>query len=126
MEIYKQVIQRNVKIKTTKGDVTPQQLFTMSIEELNATAVELSDAYEKSGGKSFIAKRTVKDKDIKLQLDIVLDVLNTKMDEQEKAATRAANKAHNRQILELIAQKQDEQLKGKSLKQLEAMLLEED
>lgn len=126
MEIYKQAIQKNMKIKTTKGDMIPQQLFTMGIEDLNDTAVALSDAYEKSGGKSFIAKRTTKDKDIKLQLDLVVDVLNTKMEEQEKSATRAAKKEHNRKVIEAIAKRQDKDLEGKSLKQLEAMLLEED
>ena len=65
---------------------------------------------------------TAKDKTTKLRFDVVLEVLNTKSAEAEAIAEAKEIKDHNAKILNLIAEKQDESLKGKSVKQLEAML----
>jgi hypothetical protein len=69
-----------------------------------------------------LAKTSAKDKTSKLKFDVVLDVLNTKSEEAQAAQEAAENKAHNKKIIELISEKQDESLRGKSIKQLEAML----
>jgi len=69
-----------------------------------------------------LIKKSEKDKAVKLKFDIVLDILNTKVEIAEAAKVQAETKAHNTKILELIASKKDDELKNKSIKQLEAML----
>lgn len=85
-------------------------------------AVSLEESYEESKGKSFLRKRTTKDVTVKLQFDIILDVLQTKVAESEAAQETKDTKEHNQKILGLISEKKDGELKGKSIKQLEAML----
>ncbi len=58
----------------------------------------------------------------KLQFDIVLDILQTKVEEAEALKDARDTKEHNEKILTLISEKKDGELKGKSIKQLEAML----
>ena len=94
----------------------------MPINELDALAVYLEDEHKQSGKKSFLATKSVKDKTAKLCFDVVLDILNTKVDEMEALSETKRKKDHNKKILELIAEKKDDSLKGKSIKQLEAML----
>jgi hypothetical protein len=120
--MYKQAAQQKLRFATSRGSLSVEQLFDLPISELDTLAVALDESYKNSKGKSFVEKRTSKDKTIKLQFDIVLDVLNTKVDERDSARDLAADKAHNNKILELIASKKDEDLKGKSVKELEAML----
>lgn len=122
MEIYKQAIMQDIKIQTNKGLLIPQQLFTLGINELDSLAISLQEEYEKSGKKSFLIKRSVKDKIAKLKFDLVLDILQTKQEEHEIAKQKAEDKAHNEKIISLISEKQDESLKGKSIKELEKML----
>lgn len=120
--MYKEAAKNKLRFTTSKGVLTTEQLWDLSINELDSLAVKLQEEYESSGKKSFLVRRSVKDKTVKLKFDIVLDVLNTKSDEMESLKEAREVKEHNEKILHLIAEKQDESLKGKSIKQLESML----
>lgn len=122
MEMYQQATKQKLRIATTKGMLSVEQLWDLPLTDLDTLAVSLEDAYNNSKGKSFLTKKTLKDKDIKLQFDIVLDVLGIKAEEQEEKKNEKEAKEHNQKILGLIAEKKDESLKGKSIKELEAML----
>lgn len=122
--IYKEASKLKLRFETTKGLLSVEQLWGLSLVELDALAVSLEEAYKNSKSKSFLDKKTEKDKIIKLRFDIALDVLNTKVDEKEAAKKEAEDKEHNQKILSIIKEKQDEALKGKSIKELEKMLKE--
>jgi len=122
MENFKLATQQKLRFQTNRGVLSTEQLWDLPLEELDELAVSLETEHKQSGKKSFLAKTSVKDKTAKLRFDIVLDVLNTKSDEIQAAAEAQEIKEHNKKIIELIAEKQDESLKGKSIKQLEAML----
>ena len=120
--MYKEASKQQLRFQTAKGMLSVEQLWSLSLTDLDALAVSLQDAYENSRKKSFLEKTTSKDKTIKLRFDIVLDVLQTKVEEAAIATEAQEVKAHNQKILEIIANKKDESLKNKSLKELEAML----
>jgi len=122
MDIFKKACQKKLRFATTRGSLTTEQLFDLTLNELDALAVSLDNSYEESKGKSFLKKRTTKDANIKLQFDVVIDVLQTRVDEAEAEQKARETKEHNNKILTLISEKKDDELKGKSLKQLEAML----
>lgn len=122
MDIFKQASKQQLRISTTRGMLTVEQLWTLSIEHLDLLAVSLQEKYETSKGKSFVRKRTIKDKQVKLEFDIVLDILNTKVEEQEASQNAAEIKAHNQKIMGMIQKKQEEDLGTKSIKDLEKML----
>ena len=102
--------------------MSTEQLWDLSLEELDALAVSLEAKVEESGRKSFLVKTSEKSRIAKLRFDVALDVLNTKVEEAQDAATALENKRHNEKIITLIAEKQDESLKGKSVEELEKML----
>lgn len=122
MENYKKAAFEGTRIQTPKGLLSVEQLCTLSIAELDALAVSLEAEHNQSAKKSFVVKSTAKSKEAKFKFDLVLDILNTKVEMKENADQTAADREHNKKILALIADKQDESLKGKSIKQLEAML----
>lgn len=122
MENFKLASQQKLRFQTNKGLLSTEQLWDLSLEDLDALAVSLETEHKQSAKKSFIVKTTLKDKTAKLRFDVVLDVLNTKVVEEEAATEAMEIKEHNKKIISLIAEKQDESLKGKSIKQLEAML----
>ena len=119
MENYKQASREDLRIQTTRGELTVSQLWHLPITELDVLAVKLEADYNESGKKSFVVKRTKKDSLIKLRFDIVLDILTTKVEEAAAASESLENNAHNSVINALIAEKQTEALKGKSIKELE-------
>ena len=120
--MYKQAIRLKLRFQTPKGLLTIEQLWSLSITDLDKLAVAYREEYESSGRKSFLVKSSAKDKTAKLKMDIVVDILLTMVEEQAALEEANENKQHNKRILELISEKKDESLKGKSLKELEAML----
>ena len=123
MEMYKQASKQKLRFSTTKGLLTVEQLWSLSLTDLDTLAVSLQDAYDKSkGAKSFLSTKTDEDKTVKLMFDICLDILQTKVDEKEVANKARETREHNQKILALMAEKKDEQLKGMSLGELEKQL----
>lgn len=122
MNIFKEAVSKQIRIQSNKGLLNVEQLFTLSINDLNDLAVQLDEQYEKSNKKSFLTKTSAKDKIAKLKFDLVYEILTDKLQEAEELANASAIKEHNNKIISLIAEKQDESLKGKTIKQLEAML----
>ena len=122
MENFKLASQQKLRFQTNKGLLSTEQLWDLSLKDLDALAVSLETEHKESGKKSFLVKTSVKDKTAKLRFDVTLDVLNTKVEEMQAAQEAAEIKDHNKKIITLISEKQDESLKGKSIKQLEGML----
>lgn len=122
MDNFKTATQQKLRFTTSKGQLSTEQLWDLSLEDLDALAVALEVEYNHSAKTSFLVKKSVKDKAVKLRFDIVLDILNTKVSDNEAATEAREKKEHNKKIIELIAAKKDDALKGKSVKELEAML----
>lgn len=122
MENFKEASRQKLRIQTNRGLLSVEQLWDLSIDELDTLAVALEEEHKKSGKKSFLVKNTTKDKTAKLRFDVVLEVLNAKSDEAQATIEALEIKEHNKKIMGLILEKKDNQLKGKSLKELESML----
>lgn len=120
--MYKEASRLKVRFITAKGTLSLEQVWDLSVEELDKLAVSLEKEYNDSKGKSFLVKKTIKDKVVKLKFDIVLDILNTKVEENTIAAEKLADKQHNQRILALIEEKKEENLKGLSIEELRKQL----
>lgn len=120
--MYKQASKERLRIQTTKGLLSVEQLWDLSLEDLDALAVSLEQEYKNSKGKSFLASKTKKDKTIKLKFDVTLDILNTKVEMAEEAANAGKTKAMNEKILSIIQRKKDSQLEDMSIGELEKLL----
>lgn len=122
MSAFKQATREKVRFQTSKGSLSVEQLWDLSLSDLDTLAVSLQEAYDKSKGKSFLDKRTTKDKALKLQFDVVLEVLQDKKSEEEAAKEAAEIKIHNQKIFDAIVKAEENELAGKSKKELEKML----
>lgn len=71
---------------------------------------------------SFVERPAESNTVAKLQFDIVKHVIDTKLAERDAAKAAAEKRATKQRIIDLIAEKKDEALKGKSLEELQGML----
>ena len=110
--MYKQAARLHLRIPTVRGQLSVEQLWGLPLKELDQIATGLQEEYKKSGKKSFLIKKSAKDKLLKLKFDVVLDILVTLAEEAEAAKDTAANKLHNDRILSKIAEAQDRKLDG--------------
>ena len=124
MEQYKTASRLRLRFQTDKGALSVEQLWDLTTSDLDKLAVALDKEYEDSKGKSFIQKKRTKDAVTKIKFDIVIDILETKITEQEAAKKSQENKALREKITNIIAEKQDEALSNKSMTELKKLLKE--
>ena len=122
--MYKTAARTRLRIKTGRGMVSVEDLWDLSLVELNNLAKGLNKELKRQDEEDFLGENTKEDEITKLKFDIIIDVITTKKKERDAASTAADNKAHNQKILELIAAKEAEELKGKSIEELKSLLKE--
>lgn len=122
MENFKEATRQKFRFQTNKGLLSTEQLWDLDLPTLDALVVSLDTEYKQSGKKSFLVTKSEKDKTAKLKFDTALDILNTKVEEVNALSEAMEVKENNKKILSLIADKQDESLKGKSIPELKKML----
>lgn len=119
--MYKEASRLSLRFQTSKGPLTVEQLWTLSLTDLDTLASSLDTALDKST-KSFIGKKSKEDTMLKLRFDIVIDIINTLLAEQEAKSNAQKDKAYNEKIASLILEKQDEELKKLSVDELKKLV----
>lgn len=125
MDIYKLANQQGLRFPTTKGLLSVEQLFTLKQTELAnivKSCKKVLSGTSSDDDLSFLDESKTVNKEDQLRFDIAKDIYLTKKAEAEEVRTKAERKAFEQKILSLIAEKQEDSLKGKSIEELTAML----
>lgn len=119
---FKKASRLKLRFQTSKGVLSVEQLWDLSLNELDGLAVHLEESC-KNKTKSFLNKKTEQDELSQLRFDIVMDVLTVKVEEREALQKANENKLHDQKILQLIQAKKEEQLSNLTVEELEKLLL---
>lgn len=122
MSVFLKATKAKLRFSTPKGSLSTEQMWDLTLDQLDSLAVSLQEDYEASKGKSFITKKSRKDRGIKLKFDVVLSILQTKMEDSDRASKALSTREHNSKILALIQEKREGALKDLSVEELEDML----
>jgi hypothetical protein len=125
MSIYKQALQQNLRFATSKGVLSTEQLFQLTLTDLTSvikTVRKTLKNTEDTDDLAFLESTSTVDKTVQLQFDILKDVYLTKKEQLDEQRTAKANKEHNEKILALIADKKEDKLKNMSEEELLALL----
>jgi hypothetical protein len=107
---------------TTKGHLSFEDLWDLSLEALDKIAVALDEKIQKGGRKSFITKRTESMTEEQGMFDLVSYVIETKMAEADAAKDRAAKRGQREFLEELKKKKQIATLEGLSLEEIDKQI----
>lgn len=105
-----------------KGQITVEDLWDLSVTQLDSIFKTLNAQYKQSKEESLLETKSKEDEVLDTQIAIVKHIVAVK---QQEAANRLAEKERyekKQRIMEIMADKQDEALKGKSLEDLQKML----
>ena len=105
-----------------KGLVSVEDLWDLSVKDLDSIFKTLNAQVKKSQEESLLATKTKEDETLTVQIEIVKHIVKTKLDEAESAKQSKELKEKKQKIMEMIAAKQDESLKNASVEELQAML----
>jgi len=131
MDIFEQATRQKLRFDTPKGQITVEDLWSLPLQgktgpNLYEIATDLNKRLkDTSDVPSFLqveSKTSDADNRLQLQYDIVKRVVEVKHTENAAALASRVNAEKKQQLLGLIAQKQNEQLAGKSLDDLVAMV----
>lgn len=122
--MYKQASRIGLKIQTSKGVLSVDQLWSLSLSDLTTTIIAVKKTLKKTEDDDldFLKSIDVKDPENELRFNILKDVYLTRKKEIEDVKSENEKKAFNNKILDLIAAKQEASLANKSIDELEALL----
>lgn len=104
-----------------RGSISTEDLWDLNPEQLDGVYKSLCQTKKAEGEDSLLQER-IENADLRRKIEIVKYIFTAKCDEAEKRRTDAKNAAKRKRILEVLAQKQDENLRNMSEADLQKML----
>lgn len=109
-----------------KGVVSVEDLWDLSVENLDSVYKTLNSELKKATEESLLNTKTKQDKELETKIEIIKYIVKVKQEEELLRLKAKERKEQRQKILEIMAMKQDESLQNKSIEELTAMLNELD
>lgn len=122
--MYKKALRTKLRFSTTKGKLTTEDLFDLSLTDLNNLAIALDKKLSETPRKSFISDITPDTQEDELRFNIVKDIITLKLVERNAAQNAKVKAAEKAQLLEILHRKQNEALENLSVAEIEAKIAE--
>jgi hypothetical protein len=107
-----------------KGMITAEDLWDLNVRELDSIFKTLNAQVKKAQEESLLETKSKEDEVLSMQIDIVKHIVRIKQDEEAARLFAKERKEKKQKLMELINEKQDEDLHSKSIDELKAMLAE--
>lgn len=105
-----------------KGQVSVEDLWDLNVEALDTVFKTLNSKVKASQEESLLQTRTKEDEELSIQIAIVKHIVAVKLAEADEAKRARENKEQKQKILSILADKQEDELKNKSVEELQKML----
>ena len=105
-----------------KGMISVEDLWDLSVQNLDTVFKALNAEVKQAKEESLLATKSAEETILDVKIEIVKHIVQIKLAENEQRLEAAAKREQKRRLQELIATKQDEELQGKSIEELQAMV----
>lgn len=105
-----------------KGVISVEDLWDLSVRDLDNIFKTLNAQVKKSQEESLLATKSKEDEALAMQIEIVKYIVETKLAELKAAEQSKENKEKKQKIMEIIAAKKNEALQNMSVDELQQML----
>ena len=105
-----------------KGVATVEDLWDMNVRDLDSIFKVLNSQKKQNDEESLLSTKSAEDSILEAKISIVKFVVATKLTEAEQNRIRVEQREKKNRIAEILADKQDEELRGKSVDELQQML----
>lgn len=120
--MYKKALRTKLRFSTSRGKLTTEDLFDLSLTDLNNLAIALDKKVSETPRKSFISDIAPDTQEDELRFNIVKDVITLKLAERNAAQNAKVKAAEKAQLLEILHRKKNEALENLSVAEIEAKL----
>lgn len=105
-----------------KGMISVEDLWDLKLQDLDSVFKSLNKQKKQNDEESLLQVKTAEDQELDNKIQIVKYIVKFKQEEIEERLQAKDKKEYNQKLLELIERKQNEELAGKSIEELQAML----
>jgi len=110
MNIFERAVRKKLRFANTKGQLSVEDLFDLSLPDLDTIAKAVNREVKSNDEESFIEEKTPAASDDELRLDLLKHVIKSKLAAKDAATKRAAKKAKLDRLKQIRADKEDEAL----------------
>lgn len=105
-----------------KGQICTEDLWDLKLQDLDAIYRQCNGELKTANEDSLLQKPTAASESLALKVEIVKRVVEIKLQEESERKSKSEKQAQKTRILEILAEKQADGLKGKSEEELRKML----
>jgi len=105
-----------------KGSVSTEDLWDMSVEELDSVYKTLNKQVKVANEESLLSVKKSEDETLASQIEIVKHIVTIKLAEAEDRKNAKAKSEQKQKLFAILAQKQDAELQGKTTAEIQAMI----
>lgn len=126
--MFEKASRLKLRFETKRGNVMVEDLWDIPLLAINDgvclddIAKSLNKALKESEEESFVVEKSEISSIIELKFSIVKRVIKTKLHDKEEEENAVARKAKKEKILSIMAEKEDDALKNKSVTSLKKIL----
>ena len=107
-----------------KGQATVEDLWDLPVTELDKIYKLLNAEEKRAKEESLLETKSEEDEKLAVKIGIIKYIVAVKLEEKKAAELAKERKEQKQKIMQILANKQDEELKEKSVEELEKMLKE--
>lgn len=129
--MYKKAARLKIRFATKFGNITTEQLWDLKMSQLKEVVISANEEIKKlkkvDDDLSFLEDGAIEDTETeiaKLKFDILKDVYTTKLNEKKEASENAKIDRDIRHLEEILAEKEEQDLRNKSPEELRKMIEE--
>lgn len=121
---FEKAIRNKYRFNTNRGNITVEDLWDIPLTSrttgvsLDDIAKELYKQLQNSQDTSFVVTKSSKNTVLEDKLELVKYIIKVRIEEKEKAENIAAKKAEKEKLLEIIAEKENDELKNMDIEEL--------
>lgn len=125
--MFEKAARLKLRFDSPVGQLSVEDLWDLPLTakkavNLDDIAVALDRELKETSTTSFVRKSNKSNEITKLKFEIVLHIIEVRQAEADAEKLLRADAEKKQRILELIAEKQDDALKGKSIEELQALV----
>lgn len=105
-----------------RGLASVEDLWDLPVTELDKIYKSLKKQEKTANEESLLEVKTDEDEELTMQIEIVKYIVGVKLEEKKAAENAKERKEQKEKLLRLLADKQDEELKGKTAEEIQKMI----
>ena len=105
-----------------KGLISTEDLFDLSVKDLDSIFKTLNSQLKQTREESLLEVKSTEDQILDIKIEIVKHIFNLKQEEEAKRIKAKENKEKKQKLMEILANKEDQDLLNKSKEDIQKML----